>query len=112
MSTGERHLNTNFILLRRETSGGYSTRGPVAQPMSLKEVRDEIVRPPAHARGAVWTERHAVVRIRKVFGHHPPVDAAVSDCLQQSTRDVRLARGKHARLQLTKRTQSWFSTRI
>ena len=44
MSAGERHLNATFIILRRETSGGYSTRGPIAQPMSLKETRDEIVR--------------------------------------------------------------------
>src|SRR5215472_12967394 len=44
MPAGERQLSTNFIILRRETSGGYSTRGPVAQPMSLKDARDEIVR--------------------------------------------------------------------
>ena len=44
MPAGERHLNANFIILRRETSGGYSTRGPIAQPVTLKEARDEIVR--------------------------------------------------------------------
>ncbi len=44
MAAGERHLSASFIILRRETSGGYSTRGPVAQPLSLKEARDEIVR--------------------------------------------------------------------
>jgi hypothetical protein len=44
MSAGERQMNATFIILRRETSGGYSTRGPVAQPVSLKEARDEIVR--------------------------------------------------------------------
>lgn len=44
MSAGERHLNASFIILRRETSGGYSSRGPIAQAMSLKEARDEIVR--------------------------------------------------------------------
>ena len=44
MSTGERPLNTTFIILRRETAGGYSTRGPVAQPLSLKDARDEVVR--------------------------------------------------------------------
>jgi hypothetical protein len=37
-------MNASFIILRRETSGGYSTRGPVAQPVTLKEARDEIVR--------------------------------------------------------------------
>src|SRR5215469_8385998 len=44
MPAGERHLSASFIILRRETSGGYSTRGPVAQPLSLKDARDEIVR--------------------------------------------------------------------
>src|SRR5215469_18522728 len=44
MPAGERHSNASFIILRRETSGGYSTRGPVAQPLSLKDARDEIVR--------------------------------------------------------------------
>ena len=44
MPAGERHVSSNFIILRRETSGGYSTRGPIAQPMSLKDARDEIVR--------------------------------------------------------------------
>jgi len=44
MPAGERHSNASFIILRRETSGGYSTRGPVAQPLSFKEARDEIVR--------------------------------------------------------------------
>jgi len=37
-------MTTSFIILRRETAGGYSTRGPVAQPLSLKEARAEIVR--------------------------------------------------------------------
>jgi hypothetical protein len=37
-------MSTNFIILRRETVGGYSTRGPIAQPMALKEARAEIVR--------------------------------------------------------------------
>jgi len=44
MPAGERHMSASFIILRRETSGGYSTRGPVAQPLSLKEAREEIVR--------------------------------------------------------------------
>src|SRR5215472_9305544 len=44
MPAGERQMNASFIILRRETSGGYSTRGPVAQPLSFKEARDEIVR--------------------------------------------------------------------
>jgi hypothetical protein len=44
MRAGERQMSTSFIILRRETSGGYSTRGPIAQPLSLKEARDEIVR--------------------------------------------------------------------
>jgi hypothetical protein len=44
MPAGERHLSANFIILRRESGGGYSTRGPIARPLSLKEARDEIVR--------------------------------------------------------------------
>lgn len=44
MPAGDRHVSSNFIILRRETSGGYSTRGPIAQPMSLKDARDETVR--------------------------------------------------------------------
>jgi len=44
MSTGDRPMSSAFILLRRETAGGYSTRGPIAQPMTLKEARDEVVR--------------------------------------------------------------------
>ena len=37
-------MSTTFIILRRETVGGYSTRGPIAQPMTLKDARSEIVR--------------------------------------------------------------------
>jgi hypothetical protein len=37
-------MSTSFIILRRETAGGYSSRGPIAQPMAFKEARDEIVR--------------------------------------------------------------------
>jgi hypothetical protein len=37
-------MSTSFIILRRETIGGYSTRGPVAQPVTLKEAQTEIVR--------------------------------------------------------------------
>lgn len=37
-------MSTSFIILRRETVGGYSTRGPIAQPMSLKDARSEIMR--------------------------------------------------------------------
>jgi hypothetical protein len=37
-------MSSAFVLLRRESAGGYSTRGPIAQPMTLKEARDEIVR--------------------------------------------------------------------
>lgn len=37
-------MSTSFIILRRETVGGYSTRGPIAQPMTLKDARAEIVR--------------------------------------------------------------------
>src|SRR5438045_3268501 len=44
MPTGDRPMSSAFVLLRRESAGGYSTRGPVAQPMTLKEARDEIVR--------------------------------------------------------------------
>jgi hypothetical protein len=37
-------MSANFIVLRRESVGGYSSRGPIAQPMTLKESRAEIVR--------------------------------------------------------------------
>jgi len=40
----EPSMNTTFIILRREVLGGYSTRGPIAQPMSLKEARAEVLR--------------------------------------------------------------------
>ena len=37
-------MSTSFIILRRETVGGYSSRGPIAQPMTLRDARAEIVR--------------------------------------------------------------------
>lgn len=37
-------MSTSFIILRRETVGGYSTRGPIAQPLTLTDARAEIVR--------------------------------------------------------------------
>lgn len=37
-------MSTSFIILRRETVGGYSTRGPIAQPLTLGDARAEIVR--------------------------------------------------------------------
>lgn len=35
---------TNFAIFRRESSGGYSSRGPVAPVMSLDQARREIAR--------------------------------------------------------------------
>ena len=40
----EPSMNATFIILRREMLGGYSTRGPIAQPLSLKEARAEVLR--------------------------------------------------------------------
>jgi len=37
-------MSASFIILRRESVGGYSSRGPIAQPMTLKDARAEIVR--------------------------------------------------------------------
>jgi hypothetical protein len=37
-------MTSSFVILRQETVGGYSTRGPVAQPVTLKEAQSEIVR--------------------------------------------------------------------
>jgi hypothetical protein len=37
-------MSTSFIILRRETIDGYSTRGPIVHAMSLKEARAEVVR--------------------------------------------------------------------
>jgi hypothetical protein len=37
-------MSTSFIIMRRETISGYSTRGPIAQPVSLKDAQSEIVR--------------------------------------------------------------------
>jgi hypothetical protein len=37
-------VSDHFLILRREHAGGYSTRGPIAQPMSLKDARAEVVR--------------------------------------------------------------------
>jgi hypothetical protein len=37
-------MSDNFIILRRENSEGYSTRGPIARAMSLRDARTEIVR--------------------------------------------------------------------
>ncbi len=37
-------MSTTFIILRRESAGGYSSRGPIAQPMTFKDARAEIVR--------------------------------------------------------------------
>jgi len=37
-------MSSNFIILRREVADGYSTRGPIARAMTLKDARAEIVR--------------------------------------------------------------------
>jgi hypothetical protein len=37
-------MSTTFIILRRESAGGYSTRGPIVQPLTFKDARAEIVR--------------------------------------------------------------------
>jgi hypothetical protein len=37
-------MSIRFIILRRESVGGYSTRGPVAQPVTLSEAQSEVVR--------------------------------------------------------------------
>ena len=37
-------MTTNFAIFRREKSGGYSPRGPVALVMSLEQARREIAR--------------------------------------------------------------------
>jgi hypothetical protein len=37
-------MTTNFAIFRREKSGGYSPRGPVAPVMSLDQARREIDR--------------------------------------------------------------------
>ena len=37
-------MTTKFSIFRRESSGGYSTRGPVVPEMSLAEARKEIAR--------------------------------------------------------------------
>ncbi|MDE2181719.1 MAG: hypothetical protein KGJ78_01720 [Alphaproteobacteria bacterium] len=39
-----RDANKKFAILRRETSGGYSTRGPIAQVMTLDQARNEVAR--------------------------------------------------------------------
>lgn len=35
---------TNFAIFRRESSGGYSSRGPISPVMSLEQARREIAR--------------------------------------------------------------------
>lgn len=35
---------TNFAIFRRESSGGYSSRGPIAPVMSLEQARREVAR--------------------------------------------------------------------
>ena len=35
---------TNFAIFRRESSGGYSSRGPIAPVLSLDQARREIAR--------------------------------------------------------------------
>jgi hypothetical protein len=35
---------TNFAIFRRESSGGYSSRGPIAPVLSLEQARREIAR--------------------------------------------------------------------
>lgn len=40
----ESTMTKKFSIFRRESSGGYSTRGPVAPEMTLEEVRKEIAR--------------------------------------------------------------------
>jgi hypothetical protein len=37
-------MSSNFIILRRETADGYSTRGPIARAMTLRDARAEIMR--------------------------------------------------------------------
>jgi len=40
----KRDMTTKFSIFRRESSGGYSTRGPVVPEMTLAEARTEIAR--------------------------------------------------------------------
>ena len=35
---------TRYTILRRETCGGYSTRGPVSSEMTLEQARRELMR--------------------------------------------------------------------
>jgi hypothetical protein len=37
-------LTAKFAILRRESGGGYSTRGPIAYEMNFTEAREEITR--------------------------------------------------------------------
>jgi hypothetical protein len=37
-------MSEKFAILRKESAGGYSTRGPTAKEMSFAEARDEIAR--------------------------------------------------------------------
>lgn len=62
-------MSTNFIILRRETIGGYSTRGPIAQPMTLKDARAE------------------VMRLKKVFPHQ---DFVIMGEVGEATRSERV----------------------
>lgn len=41
-------MAAKFAILRRESAGGYSTRGPVAHEMSFDDARNEIARLKAH----------------------------------------------------------------
>jgi hypothetical protein len=40
----DKDSNKKFAILRRETSGGYSTRGPIAQVLTLEQARGEVAR--------------------------------------------------------------------
>src|SRR5258708_31029858 len=62
-------MSANFIVLRRESVGGYSSRGPIAQPMTLKDARAE------------------VVRLKKVFPHQ---DFVIMGEVGEATRSERV----------------------
>jgi CheY-like chemotaxis protein len=44
LRAGGHSVNRNFLPMRREASGGYSTLGPVGHAMSLTEARGEVMR--------------------------------------------------------------------
>jgi hypothetical protein len=54
---------------------------------------------------AARIDRDPIVRVRQIFGHHPPIDASLGEGSQQRPRDPPLVCRKHSGLELPEQLQ-------